>query len=65
MPDKAHCRYCNRVGFIRIETVVKGGNSIRSVYCGACDRTWETADDGTSSEVKNRRNEPPDRSRNR
>ena len=67
MPDKTPCRRCARVGYIRTETVVKGGKSIQTFYCGLCDSTWEVAEDGTASDDPRGRHEdePPDRSRSR
>jgi len=42
--DKTRCPRCDRVGFVRLETVVRGGRTSRSYYCGGCEYTWEIAE---------------------
>jgi hypothetical protein len=41
------------VGLVRTETIVRGGGTFWSFYCGACQHEWSTA-----SEVDDR--EPPE-----
>jgi hypothetical protein len=63
--DKTACRYCHRVGFIRAETVIKGGTSHKSFYCGSCNKTWEINQDGHPQDNPHERraDDRPDRSR--
>jgi transcription elongation factor Elf1 len=49
MPDKTSCLRCGRVGFVRTETVIKGGDSYTAFYCGACESMWTEADAGKKS----------------
>jgi transposase-like protein len=39
------CHYCRRTGLVRVEKVIAKGMVSRHFYCGACDRTWQVADD--------------------
>ena len=41
VPDKTACPRCNKVGLVRLETVIKGGQSRLHYYCGACAHEWE------------------------
>jgi len=61
--DKPQCPRCKRDAFVRFETVIERGETHRSVYCGACDYSWNIADDGKESDSQD--HEPPDRSRPR
>ena len=45
MPDRTTCKYCSRNGLVRREHVIKAGNSTVAYYCGACDRSWQVADE--------------------
>jgi hypothetical protein len=40
MPDKTACPRCDRVGFVRLEHVIKAGTSVVHYYCGFCEHTW-------------------------
>jgi len=54
MPATTPCRYCQRTGFVRFETVVKGGKAAKEFYCGRCNRTWVVEDrEPPSSEKSN------------
>jgi len=57
MPDRTPCKYCGKVGFVRREHVLTAGRSITSFYCGSCNRSWEQAEEATSGEVNNRRDD--------
>jgi len=46
MPDRTACKYCGKVGFVRRENVLKADRKIASFYCGACNRSWEEAEEG-------------------
>ena len=61
MPDKTQCARCKKVGFVRFETIVERGRSRRAYYCGACDYSWNVADDGRATDSKDP--DRPDRSR--
>jgi hypothetical protein len=65
MPTKTPCQRCNRVGFVRTETVIKGGHCYRLFYCGSCNNTWEVTDDGEPQDKPHERRDEdrPDRSR--
>ncbi len=43
MPDRV-CPYCEHKGFVRSETVIKAGAAYQSLYCGHCERTWQSSD---------------------
>jgi len=63
VPDKTVCPRCKKVGFVRYETVVARGQTHRAYYCGACDYSWNIAEDGRKTDSDNP--ERPDRSRPR
>lgn len=44
--DRIPCPRCQKVGFVRIEHVIKAGQATRQCFCGACDYGWEVAGDG-------------------
>jgi len=62
------CIKCGRVGFVRTERVIKGVALHISLYCGACDNTWQVTQDdprvgerrATVREKKDRRKQPAD-----
>jgi transcription elongation factor Elf1 len=64
MPDKTVCPRCRKIGFVRLETVIKAGNAVRSFYCGACGHQWTVTEDASAPPAKGR-NGRPDRSRAR
>jgi hypothetical protein len=50
MPLRIPCPYCRRIGFVRLETVIKGSTASFQYYCGSCERTWQ----GDSPELSDR-----------
>lgn len=61
-PSSRICPRCHRAGFVRVETVIKGGKTHRAFYCGACDQAWDVAE--SSDEISPPASkERPDRSR--
>jgi hypothetical protein len=62
MPDKTACPRCRKIGFVRLETVIKAGIVVRSFYCGACDNQWTVTEDASAPPATGR-NDRPDRSR--
>jgi len=46
MPNTGPCPYCKRAGFVRFETVISKGTTHRAFYCGRCNRTWNTDEQG-------------------
>lgn len=62
VPDKTACPRCNKVGLVRLETVIKGGQSRLHYYCGACAHEWDLTERGAPRK-SHRSNERPDRSR--
>jgi hypothetical protein len=40
MPDKTPCPNCQRIGFVRQEHIIRGGNVSVAYYCGHCNHTW-------------------------
>ena len=45
MPDRTPCPHCGKIGFVRREHVIKGGQAATAFYCGACNRSWEVKQD--------------------
>jgi hypothetical protein len=39
------CIHCRRVGFVRLERVIKAGDSTTLFYCGACERSWSVREE--------------------
>ena len=60
MPETAECPRCRNARFVRLEHVVKGGQSERHYYCGAWDYSWV---DAAATGVHSDDIERPDRSR--
>jgi hypothetical protein len=44
MTEQPSCIFCGRVGFVRIEHVVRGAVSSNDYYCGGCNRAWSAPD---------------------
>jgi len=44
MPHGIDCPNCGRIGFVRVEHVVKGGAASRALYCGSCEYIWTIID---------------------
>lgn len=64
MADKTPCPRCHKSGLVRLETIIKGGRSLRHYYCGACAHEWERSEWGDAPPKSNdRSNGRPDRSR--
>jgi hypothetical protein len=64
MPDKTPCPRCHKAGLVRLETIIKGGRSLRHYYCGACAHEWELSEFGDAPPQSNDRSAGrPDRSR--
>jgi hypothetical protein len=65
MLDQGPCIHCKRVGFVRVEYVIKGGTTNMDFYCGACDYSWTRRDEDFRSTPRARRRvgDKPERSR--
>ena len=61
VPVRIPCPRCGTVGFVRVEHVIKGGKSYRSMFCGQCDYQWQVAE--TDAHIPGDEHEKPDRSR--
>jgi hypothetical protein len=46
MPDPRPCAQCGRVGFVRVEHILKGGYAATEYYCGSCEHAWTVLDEG-------------------
>jgi hypothetical protein len=44
------CPRCRRVGLVRAETIVRGGRTIWSFYCGGCQHEWRMTTEIDDSE---------------
>lgn len=53
-PMRHQCPKCGKTGFVRVERVVKGTRSHHLLYCGACDHSWQVADDTNRAAPANR-----------
>ncbi len=62
MTSRTACPKCERVGFVRLERIIKAGAEVESFYCGACEHEWRTATDGSHRPVSSN-SDRPDRSR--
>ena len=51
MPDTI-CSRCGRIGLVRKERIIKGGDSRVGYYCGACHHTWEADEAGHTLKSK-------------
>src|SRR5215211_1650087 len=60
VPDTINCPRCRTTGFVRVEHVLKAGQSAHHYYCGACEHSWVQAEDGAT---KADLDPAPDRSR--
>ena len=46
MPDRTKCPWCDKIGLVRYENVIKGGKAERRFYCGSCNRSWSVTEEG-------------------
>jgi len=46
VPDKTKCPRCATVGMTRIEHVIQGGQSYRSLECHNCGHAWRILETG-------------------
>ncbi len=65
VPDKQPCPLCRKVGFVRYETVLKGGTAHKSCYCGSCNHQWQISVDERPEGGRSDKPDRPDRSRSR
>ena len=63
VPDTTACARCKKIGFVRMERVVRAGHSMRAYYCGSCNYSWQVADDPEGARLGGGVDVPPDRSR--
>lgn len=40
MPARIRCPYCDRVGFVRVERIIRGTREQTQYYCGSCNQGW-------------------------
>jgi hypothetical protein len=45
MTVRRECPRCGKLGFVRAERVIKAGQGVTELLCGACEHTW--IEDGT------------------
>ena len=43
VPDRTECPRCHKIGFVRHEKVIRGDDTERHYYCGACNCSWRVA----------------------
>ena len=48
MPARVKCPNCDRVGFVRAETITKGTTSTVMLTCGICLHSWAQDDQRVS-----------------
>lgn len=56
MTDRTACIYCDTIGFVRWENVIRGGTAYREFFCGRCQRSWRVDEGGdrpNASRVRN------------
>ena len=63
MPERTACRRCARVGYVRMETVLTGGTSVQTFFCGLCDGSWDIDGDGVLRDKPHADDDRPDESR--
>ena len=34
------CARCLKAGYVRVETIIHAGETVRAFYCGACGHRW-------------------------
>ncbi len=60
MADTTKCPWCQKVGFVRYENVIKGTVAQRHFYCGSCNHSWAVTSEG---DTRRNHGRPPERSR--
>jgi hypothetical protein len=40
MPIRTPCVRCHRVGFVRVEHVIRADTANKAYYCGLCEHSW-------------------------
>jgi transcription elongation factor Elf1 len=50
MTVRRECPRCGKIGFIRAERVIKAGNGVTELSCGACEHFWTEVDGGPTSQ---------------
>jgi hypothetical protein len=63
VPGKTPCPRCGVVGLVRVEHVIKGGKSYRSLECMSCRHQWQALETGENVPNRDRPGDGPDRSR--
>ena len=52
MTVRRQCPRCGKVGFVRAERVIKAGNGLTELLCGACDHFWTEVDERPEVQVE-------------
>jgi hypothetical protein len=47
MSARRQCPQCGKIGFVRVERVIKAGAGVSELACGACAHAWREADDAS------------------
>jgi len=63
VPGKTTCPRCGEVGCVRVEHVIQGGKSYRSVECLSCGHQWRDLETGGTSASADQNGARPERSR--
>jgi hypothetical protein len=50
MTVRRKCPHCGNSGFVRVERVIKAGNGVTELLCGACEHVWTEVDEGPVSQ---------------
>lgn len=54
MTVRRECPRCGRIGFVRAERVIKAGNGVTELLCGACEHSWTEVDEAANSKEEER-----------
>jgi len=46
MMVRHQCPRCGNTGFVKAERVIKAGNGVTELSCGACEHFWTEVDEG-------------------
>jgi transposase-like protein len=52
MTVRRSCPRCGKVGFVRAERVIKGGNGVTEFSCRSCEYAWSESDERPVSKDK-------------